>query len=238
MSYPQMKSFGSNAVLLEWPSEISPAIQEEVRQFSAFIEDTFFKEIIETVITYQALAVYLRAHVSPKDFIASLHNAEWTLRSDARQKKLIKLPVCYADEMAPDLRRVAHHNQIGIEEAIELHSEQTYKVAFIGFLPGFAYLNGLHKTLHTPRLEFPRRHVPKGSVAIGGMQTGIYPHESPGGWNIIGRCPLLLFDAEKKNPCLLNAGDNVRFQEVSKSVYEEIEQLASKGLYQPETVYS
>ena len=125
--------------------------------------------------------------------------------------RLVEIPVHYGGEAGPDLAAVAHHHGLSPREVVRLHSEADYRVFFLGFLPGFAYLDGLPTALHTPRLASPRVAVPAGSVGIGGAQTGIYPSASPGGWQLIGRTALPLFDADAQPPTLLQPGDRLRF---------------------------
>src|SRR5206468_1801686 len=116
---------------------------------------------------------------------------------------LIEIPVCYDPEFAFDLDAVARHAQISAEEVVDLHCDADYRVNCIGFTPGFPFLSGLSERLATPRRSTPRKEIPTGSVGIGGKQTGVYPLKSPGGWNIIGRTPLRLFDPQKSPPALL-----------------------------------
>jgi KipI family sensor histidine kinase inhibitor len=123
----------------------------------------------------------------------------------------IDIPVCYGGEFGPDLDALATHAKLSAAEAVARHCATEYRVAMLGFAPGFAYLLGLDTALHMPRRVAPRVRVPAGSVAIGGAQTGIYPHELPGGWQIIGRTPLTLFDAAREHPALLAPGQRVRF---------------------------
>jgi len=142
-------------------------------------------------------------------------------RSDVR---LIEIPVCYDADFAPDLDDVACHARISTKEVVELHSAAQYRVACIGFVPGFPFLTGLAKKLATPRRDVPRKQIPRGSVGIGGAQTGIYPLGSPGGWNLIGRTPLRLFDPQKNPPALLRAGDRVRFHAITQEEFDALKQ--------------
>jgi KipI family sensor histidine kinase inhibitor len=131
--------------------------------------------------------------------------------SDTPETRTVEIPVSYGGECGPDLDDVAQHGGLTSARVVELHASASYVVYFLGFSPGFPYLGGLPAELATPRLEAPRRRVPAGSVAIGGVQTGIYPMESPGGWRIIGRTKLRLFDPKADPPALLRMGDYVRF---------------------------
>ena len=140
-----------------------------------------------------------------------------TARSDRR---LVEIPVCYDAEFAPDLDDVARHAQISRKEVADLHNAAEYRVSCIGFVPGFPFLAGLATKLATPRRTTPRKEIPPGSVGIGGAQTGIYPLRSPGGWNLIGRTPLRLFDPRKDPPTLLRAGDHVRFRAITREEFD------------------
>jgi inhibitor of KinA len=134
----------------------------------------------------------------------------------------VEIPVCYDREFAPDLEEVARHAQISTKEVVDLHTGAEYRVACIGFVPGFPFLAGLPKTLATPRRATPRKEIPPGSVGIGGAQTGIYPLRSPGGWNLIGRTPLKLFEPAKDPPTVLCAGDRVRFRAITRQEFESL----------------
>jgi inhibitor of KinA len=133
----------------------------------------------------------------------------------ARSPKTVEIPVCYGGERGPDLEDVARQAKLSADEVIELHAQPDYQVCAIGFTPGFPYLGGLPEKLHTPRRPTPRVRVPAGSVGIGGMQTGVYSLPTPGGWQLIGRTPLTLFDAGREEPALLQVGDQVKFCPIS-----------------------
>jgi len=143
-------------------------------------------------------------------------------RTARSRSRTVEIPVCYDAEFALDINDVAHRANISPSEVIRLHSAAEYRVACIGFVPGFPFLTGLSKKLATPRRDVPRKEIPPGSVGIGGAQTGIYPLRSPGGWNLIGRTPLRLFDPKKSPPTLLRAGDRVRFRVITREEFESI----------------
>jgi len=132
----------------------------------------------------------------------------------------IEIPVCYHREFAPDIGDVARVAGLTEAEVVHRHSSAAYRVACVGFIAGFPFLSGLPSELATPRRAVPRKEVPAGSVAIGGAQTGIYPRNSPGGWNVIGRTPLRLFDVQREPPTILQAGDRVRFREISREEFD------------------
>jgi inhibitor of KinA len=142
------------------------------------------------------------------------------VKARAGTTRTIEVPVCYEDEFAPDLREVAWHAGLSQQEVVRRHSAATYRVNCVGFTPGFPYLSGLPPELASPRRASPRKEIPAGAVAIGGTQTGIYPRKSPGGWNIIGRTPLSLFEVTREPPSLLQAGDRVRFRRISREEFE------------------
>ncbi len=142
------------------------------------------------------------------------------VRADRMETSPIQIPVCYDAEFALDLDEIAQHAGLGAQEVVDLYCASEYRVHCIGFTPGFPFLGGLPSKLATPRRSTPRKDLPVGSVAIGGAQTGIYPVQSPGGWNLIGRTPLRLFDPQKNPPALLRAGDRVRFCAISRDEFE------------------
>lgn len=133
--------------------------------------------------------------------------------------RIVEIPVFYGGEPGPDLKRVAKYTGFTEEGVIRRHCEHEYLVYFIGFSPGFPYIGGMNITLETPRLDTPRKHVPSGSVAIGGKQTGIYPLASPGGWNLIGQTPLQLFDVKYPENALIRMGDRLKFRSISKKEF-------------------
>lgn len=150
-------------------------------------------------------------------------------RPAASTPRLIEIPVCYDPKFGFDLNRVAEHTKLSEREIIDIHRTAEYRVACIGFVPGFTFLAGLPRRLATPRHDVPRKEIPAGSVGIGGAQTGIYPLRSPGGWNLIGRTPLKLFDPSKDPPTLLRPGDRVRFRTITKEEFESLQVEAVKS---------
>src|SRR5256714_9637508 len=145
-------------------------------------------------------------------------------RPRADGETVIEVPVCYESEFGPDIDEAARHTELSPEEIVRGHSTGNYRVSCVGFTPGFPYLSGLPQELATPRRASPRKEIPAGAVAIGGTQTGIYPRKSPGGWNIIGRTPLSLFDVERESPALFHAGDHVRFRRISRDEFDRLSQ--------------
>jgi inhibitor of KinA len=194
--------------------------------------------VIELAPAYTSVAVFFdpiavaKTGVTPEDefewfatrirvAVADVPKPGWTRRSLSRT---VEIPTCYDPEFAPDLEDVARHAQISAKEVVDFHSAAEYRVSCIGFVPGFPFLTGLAKKLATPRRNVPRKEIPAGSVGIGGAQTGIYPLRSPGGWNLIGRTPLRLFDPAKNPPTLLRAGDRVRYRAITRDEFEALTQ--------------
>ena len=140
----------------------------------------------------------------------------------ANDSGAIEIPVCYDTECGPDLEDVSAHTKLSVEQVIRLHASATYRVCFLGFTAGFTYLSGMLEALHTPRLSTPRRTVAAGSVGIAGSQTGIYPTETPGGWRLIGRTPLRMFDPQAIQPTRVLPGDRVRFSPIDRSEFERL----------------
>jgi inhibitor of KinA len=161
---------------------------------------------------------------SPFDILAtkiqSILNASAFADETESATPAIEIPVCYDREFGADLAEVARHAGLSEEEVVRRHSSASYRVSCVGFTPGFPFLSGLPAELATPRRASPRKEIPAGAVGIGGAQTGIYPRKSPGGWNLIGRTPLSLFDVQREPPALLQAGDRVRFRIISREGFD------------------
>ena len=155
-------------------------------------------------------------------FEERIRTALRSLRAKHGRGRTTEIPVCYDPEFAIDLEHVAHNAGLSPRDVVDLHSHAEYRVSCIGFTPGFPFLSGLSPRLATPRRSTPRKQIPAGSVGIGGTQTGIYPIKSPGGWNIIGRTPMRLFDSAKNPPALVCAGDHVRFRAITRAEFETL----------------
>ena len=200
-------------------------------QAKTAIEAKPFTGFIETVPAYTTLAVYYNPfEVDKKNESISeavTHTLQRILeRVTAEQSEntatIIEIPVCYDTEFAPDLITTADTLNLSINELINIHTDKTYKVYMLGFTPGFPYMGPIDERIFTHRKTQPRLKVDPGSVAIAGNQTGIYPFATPGGWNIIGRTPLQLFDRNRTDPFLLKAGDQVKFISISKEEYKSL----------------
>jgi inhibitor of KinA len=214
---------GDRGLLLEFGDEISSETNEKVRRMALAIQAEAIKGIIETVPTYRSLLIiYDPLILSIDDFKKRLEQLEHGLRQTPfPEPKLTRIPVVYGDPYGPDLDFVAQYHRISHNEVIQLHCSKPYFIYMIGFMPGYPYMGELPDALITPRLKTPRLSVPVGSVAIAQKQTGIYPMESPGGWQIIGRTPVKIFDPKREPPALLQMGDLVQFYPISEKEFEE-----------------
>ena len=208
--------------------EVNGQISAFVKEFASLTKD--MPEVIEIVPTYCAASVYFDEKKCNPALLKkiALEALETTCGAGADgfdTGKTIRIPVCYeGKEFAPDLERVCAKTKLAEDDVVKIHSSTNYLIYMMGFLPGFPYLGGMDERLETPRLETPRIKIPAGSVAIGGNQTGLYPSESPGGWNIIGRTPLKVFDLERDPIFLYKAGDKIRFEPISKSDFERFDE--------------
>lgn len=192
------------------------------------LETAAIPGVIELAPAYTTIGVFFDlARVTGFDELkAAIEHALKISLEPARPRagigSAIEVPVCYEPEFAPDLAEVARRANLSEEEVALRHASASYRVACVGFTPGFPYLSGLPPELATPRRATPRKEIPAGAVAVGGTQTGIYPRKSPGGWNIIGRTPLRLFDVKRESPALFHAGDQVRFRQISLDEFEQL----------------
>ena len=154
------------------------------------------------------------------------------IKTGERTKRVFEIPVCYGGEFGPDIEHIAKHAGLSVEEVIDIHTSRDYLIYMLGFLPGFTYLGGLDERIHTPRLANPRVRIPAGSVGIGGSQTGIYPMDSPGGWQLMGLTPVKTHDPARKVPILVEAGDYIRFVRIDENEFNRIKELVERGEYQ------
>lgn len=231
------KSFGERAILVEWPADIDLDIIKDIIDFKESIKQNNIKEILELKIAYNSLlVVYDKSIEDAESNMAIIDKIYRTNKAFTKlDSYLWKIPVCYDDVFGVDLELISQEKNISITEIIKQHSDTNYTVYFIGFLPGFLYLGGLDEALKMPRKLSPRLRIKKGAVAIGGNQTGVYPNESPGGWNIIGNSPINFFNVSKDEPCFAKAGDCIQFYPVSIKEYYDIKTLVDANVYQMES---
>ena len=223
---------GDSALIVRVREQFEDAPEEtldEVLRIFQLLQRAAIPGVIELAPAYNSVAVFFDPITIAKasgtlddlfDWLATRIRGVVSAGRGRRRKvrfrsRNLEIPVCYDPAFAPDINDVARHTQLSPTEIVDLHSTREYRVACIGFVPGFTFLAGLPKNLATPRRDEPRIEIPAGSVGIGGAQTGIYPLRSPGGWNLIGRTPLQLFDPTKNPPTLLCPGDRVRFRAIT-----------------------
>ncbi len=224
---------GDSAVCVEFGNEISPEINKKIRAFKIAVEKSEIPGIVETVPTYRSLLVHYHPEVIGfKALTEEFDKLMGSLSSiPIPPPTVIEIPVLYGGEMGPDIENVAEHNHKTVEEVIKIHTSEEYLIYMIGFIAGFPYLGGMSKEIATPRLKSPRVKIEGGSVGIAGEQTGIYPVASPGGWQLIGRTPLKLYDADREKPVLLEAGQYIKFTAVTEEEYKKIEKEVEDGTY-------
>jgi KipI family sensor histidine kinase inhibitor len=215
----RFRTAGDQGLFWELGDGIEPKVHLLVRGLFAALHDNPLDGIVEIIPAYRSLLVMYNPVTLDVDVLK--HHLkdlfQRTRESPLIPPRVVKIPVAFGEEYGPDLPYVAEHNGITVEQVIELFCARDYLVYMVGFSPGFPFLGGLDERLHTPRLETPRTRVPKGSVAIANQQTGIYSVSSPGGWRLIGRTPIELYQPDHDPPALVKMGDAVRFHPISPS---------------------
>ena len=227
--HPRIEPLGDQALLIRWADSADVAINRQVHAFARQLHRAALPWLLDCVPAYASLAIFFDAASLPsgepesvvrEQIAAMLSQAESS--SDTSVARSVEIPVCYGGAHGPDLEDVARERGLTAAQVIERHSKAEYLVAMLGFAPGFPYLLGLDPALESRRLATPRLHVPAGSVGIGGVQTGIYPNEGPGGWRLIGQTPLPLFDAERDPPTCLLPGDRLRFVPIDPERFQAL----------------
>ena len=217
---------GDSAVTVEFEERIDVEINQRVLALAGRIDRAALPGVREVVPTYRSATVYfdpLRTDVAQlmEQLRVEAHQAQPAEQGEAR---LIRVPVCYGGAFGPDLGTVAVHARMTEAQVIECHSSRTYRVFMLGFVPGFAYMATVDPRIAMPRRRTPRVRVAAGSIGIAGAQTGIYPLDTPGGWQLIGRTPVRTFDSHRSEPFLLRAGDSVRFHPIELADYESADE--------------
>ncbi len=233
-SYPiDIKPFGENAILLEWPNKVEEEILYDILDFMDFLKSQKGVDC-EMIPAYNSLTVICHNKSinvqRTKGFVSEYLTKEKGATSK-RESSLWEIPVCYDTEFGFDLEEVTNRLSLSVEELIYQHTAQPYMVYGIGFLPGFMYLGGLPSSLELPRRSEPRLQVAKGSVGLAGKQTGIYPQTSPGGWNIIGNCPISIFNPKSDPPCIVKVGDKIKFRQIERAEYDLHKIEAEVGIF-------
>lgn len=225
---------GDSAILILFKQEISEEVNRAISATVQLIKMQQIEGIVDMIPAYASLLVeYNPLVIRYEELYKRLHSiVKMDTQVESLEKKIWEIPVCYGGEFGPDLNFVAENSGYSVEEVIERHSRDAYLIYMLGFLPGFTYLGGLEEKLHTKRLDNPRLCIPAGSVGIGGSQTGVYPVDSPGGWRLIGKTPVKMYDPTKPDPILTRAGEYIRFCPISLKEYREIEEAVAKDEYE------
>lgn len=237
---------GDFQLMLRFPEQIDQRLSNVLLGIESALEQCH--SIEETAMGYCTLAIHLAVdleidleikdlatmEIALGELIGLIDNSlskslrDWDLDGQRQGSRTLRLPVCYGGDYGPDIESVADFTGLSVDEVIARHASGRYYVYMLGFSPGFPYMGGMDLSLKTPRLKVPRLQIAAGSVGIADNQTGIYPQQTPGGWQIIGRCPLPLFDTNRENPATINAGIYVEFVPIEASFYEEL--VANGGI--------
>lgn len=230
--------YNSNSILVEWPAVIDENMLQDILNFKATIEKKYTKLKVEVISTYCSLLIIYDVTIEDvNDAFLELEQLYLRKNNSQQTAPLIwDIPVCYDEKFGADLSAFCQEKGLSKAEVISLHTAPIYTVYFIGFLPGFLYLGGLDSQLFLNRKKTPNLHVKKGSVAIGGEQTGIYPQDSPGGWHSIGNSPVELFDPNQNPPCQIKAGDKVKFRSISLAEHTSILDVFQHSTYKLQTL--
>lgn len=221
---------GDRGLLVEYGTGIDSDVNSMVRSMAIVLKQETLEGVLEIIPAYRCLLIiYDPVVTNPAKLEKEISVLEERL-SEIRisPPDTVEIPVCYGEEFGPDIQFVAEHNAMTADDVARIHSQNEYRIYMIGFSPGFPFLGGLSKLLHTPRLETPRSFVPAGSVGIANNQTGIYPVASPGGWQLIGRTPIRLFEPERPSPFLYKTGDMIKFKPISPEDYTRLAGEAEK----------
>ncbi|MER3463071.1 MAG: allophanate hydrolase [Chitinophagaceae bacterium] len=219
---------GDRALTIEFGHVLNEELNEKVLRLFRQLKSKAYPFVVDLLPAYSSLTVYydvpyLRQHyplqTAFETMVLGIENLRMEEEALQTEKRLMKVPVCYERSFAPDIEELAKSKNISVEEVIRLHMSKTYRVYLIGFLPGFPYMGEVDERIAMPRREQPRTHVAAGSVGIAGKQTGIYPTTSPGGWQIIGRTPLTLFNQHQTDPVLFSPGDEVQFYSITEDEF-------------------
>lgn len=220
---------GDTSLCVEFGNEISPTLNTKIRAFNIALSGSGIPGIVETVPTYRSLMIHYDPEViryAPLlDRLRSL--LDQLDRVSVPPSEVLEIPVLYGGDVGPDLDFVARHNSKTPEEVVKIHTSAEYLIYMLGFTPGFTYLGGMSQEIAAPRLKNPRVKIPAGSVGIAGSQTGVYPIDSPGGWQLIGRTPVRMYDPEREPPILPQAGQYIRFYPIDRAEFDRISALGS-----------
>ena len=224
---------GDSSILIQFGNAIDPDINARIAATVQLMREQHIEGVVDMIPAFCTLLINYDPRVISYDEMKMRMEKILSVEiaAGARKKKVFEIPVCYGGEFGPDLPTIAEHAGLSEQEVIDIHTSTDYLIYMLGFLPGFTYLGGLDERIHTPRLANPRIRIPAGSVGIGGSQTGIYPMDSPGGWQLMGLTPVKTYDPDREVPILVEAGDYIRFVPVTEEEYLAIKEQVDKGTY-------
>lgn len=230
---PRFKPLGDTALVIELGDAISLSLHHRIRSLCWLLEQEPLRGVIEWVPAYTTVTVYYHPSVIRYGMLvdALRERLKQVGQVELPPPELVVLPTLYGGAEGPDLEVVAAYHSMTEGDVVEIHTQKSYLVYMMGFTPGFAYLGGMSERIATPRRSEPRTRIPAGSVGIAGGQTGVYPLETPGGWQLIGRTPVRLYDAHQQPPILLRAGYYVQFRSIQREEYEDIEEQVRHHRY-------
>jgi inhibitor of KinA len=206
---------GDHSIIIEWQQQMDPDIHQQVMGVFYYLQALALPYVLDLIPAYASLTVVYDALLTD-DISVQITQLIADIPAAAHvPSRLLEIPVCYDPSLGLDIVSMAAHKSLSVDDIIELHTKQVYTVYMLGFLPGFPYMGKVDERLATPRLKKPRLKVPAGSVGIAGAQTGIYSMTSPGGWNIIGKTPVPMFDPGRTTPCYCSPGDQIQFVQIS-----------------------
>lgn len=225
IEYPKVIVASENSTIVYFSERPCSQTSDQIAFTANALKVRLGEDLIDLIPSYHSLLViYNPLKHGYQEIEKEIRNtiAQWTANNQPQKERIVELPVYYSAESGPDLQRIADHSDLTIDQVIEIHQQTQYTVYAMGFAPGFAYLGEVDERIAMPRLATPRHNVPQGAVAIADRQTAIYPSQSPGGWNLIGLCPVSLFNPNKQPHSPMQVGDKLRFKSISRDEFMQL----------------
>ena len=234
MKKAKILTAGDSALLIEFEQKIAPEINAQITAFVHLLKGQHIEGVTDLIPAFASLLInYDPRVIGYKDLKARIEELlKIEVSEEAGDARVFEIPVCYGGEYGPDIANIAENAGLSEQEVIDIHCSKDYLIYMLGFLPGFVYLGGLDERIHTPRLANPRISIPAGSVGIAASQTGIYPLNSPGGWQLLGMTPVKTYDPERETPILVEAGDYIRCVPVTEEEFLKIKKQVDDGTYE------
>lgn len=234
MKKAKILTAGDSALLIEFEQKIAPEINAQITAFVHLLKEQHIEGVTDLIPAFASLLInYDPRVIGYKDLKARIEELlKIEVSEEASEARVFEIPVCYGGEYGPDIANIAENAGLSEQDVIDIHCSKDYLIYMLGFLPGFVYLGGLDERIHTPRLANPRISIPAGSVGIAASQTGIYPLNSPGGWQLLGMTPVKTYDPERETPILVEAGDYIRFVPVTEEEFLKIKKQVDDGTYE------